>query len=169
MFGFKTSLTLAMAALSITFSPAHSSGRASQSQYPAAVQGIWMSDDDDGQRKCQNYRVAMKADRDASSFLANALIIINDKWYETQSDGTAVASTYFLERLVTAGAQRWRVQARMHIERGTDQSQRASFRMYLTRGKLTWVMETIGGTPVDSWDEHRYFRCASVPANFYAS
>jgi hypothetical protein len=136
--------------------------------YPKALHGIWMSADDEGRVQCQNYRRAQTQDgTDASEFLVGAQVIRADIWHSYSDYGEG--DSYFIQSVTALGRQRWRFATKVAtdvlVESGN--TGQAGFRVQLANGTLQWVMETVDGKTVDSWDEHLYFRCSLVPAGLY--
>jgi hypothetical protein len=135
--------------------------------FPKAILGIWMDDDDEGKSRCRSYLEALRIEGvDASAYLVGAQIISATRWlsYEEYGEG----DTYNIISLTKVGGRKWRFRAIFHAGEpavGADMISTVS----LNRGKLLWDLESLGGYVVDSWDEHRYFRCSAVPHYFFAN
>jgi hypothetical protein len=133
--------------------------------FPSAVQGIWHDDDDEGRKACKAFLAALKVNDDGlRSSLVGSHIVMPESWHSYAKDGGG--DFYTPERVAKIDRQSWRIFAKF----GPDEPyiQRATFRAILERGKLTWMMDTIDGITLDSWDEHRYFRCSPIPKGFAA-
>lgn len=162
-------LNILWCCLAITITSAISEAK-SVPLYPKAIQGIWMTDDDEGQAQCRSYRSALQSDGvDASDFLVGAEVIRDTIWQSYAEYGEG--DSYEITRVEKIGSHKWRFTATTYVDSVADAAgnQQARFRASLHGQKLLWVFETIGDQPVDSWDEHRYFRCSSLPKGFYAS
>jgi hypothetical protein len=135
--------------------------------YPNVVQGVWMSDDEPGRAQCRQYLEAYSRDKTTSDFLVGAEVITKKIWHSYAEYGEG--NFYFPKSLRHISRNRWRASATIGIDTMVEigEEQTSTFRFYLSAGKLIWVVETVAGKPVDSWDEHRYFRCAGVPSGFY--
>lgn len=138
--------------------------------FPKAIQGIWISDDEEGQTQCRRYLEASRQDGvDSSDYLVGAIIIRSTMWHIYLEYGEG--ASYEILSLEKLDGRRWRFSARGY-ENGEPQAFRYQpmvSRVRLDDRKLIWNLESYGGLPVDSWDEHRYFRCAPVPHSLFAS
>lgn len=134
--------------------------------FPSEIQGIWMTDDGEGQVQCRNYRAAERSgDVDATEYLVGSEVIRSARWHSYAEYGEG--NSYEVASVQAMSAERWRMKANTYIDNETGGQ--AIFRVHIEDGKLFWLFESFDGLAVDSWDEHRYFRCADVPDELYAS
>jgi hypothetical protein len=154
-------LAISMMPVSVVAAPAPN--------FPKAIQGIWMSDDSEGQTQCRRYLAALKMDdADASEYLVGAEIINSTRWHSYAEYGEG--NSYEILSLTKLNGPKWRFSARVFVDGAPDSEDSPPMisTVKLDQRKLTWQLESLGGQPVDSWDEHRYFRCAAVPSYLYA-
>lgn len=155
----------------IAMAPFPSSAAAQGSvQFAEELRGIWFSDDDEGVERCAAYRKTMAADDgDASTYLVGAEVVSPDRWHSYADYGEGNFYAPLKAEKTGAGSWRYAVAVGIDADPFGEDGGSANFRASLADGKLTWVIEDFGGVPVDSWDEHRYFKCASVPDGMYGS
>ncbi|QIG54546.1 hypothetical protein G6N82_10620 [Altererythrobacter sp. BO-6] len=146
------------------------SARETPAAFPRQVQGIWYSDDAEGRARCKAFLGGLAADDgEAYNFLVGAEVIRAGMWHSYAEYGEG--NFYEIRTLGKIGKRSWRVSTLTGIDTMPDPefSAEATFRFRIDKGILTWVFESFDGTPVDSWDEQRLFRCAPVPEGMYAS
>lgn len=144
-------------------------GKAAPAAMPAPLRGIWMEDSGEGRQQCKAYLAEMRRPGgDAGSKLVGAEVITARGQHSYAEYGEG--NFYTPQRVVALRKGKWRINARVGIDGPPEDG--AAGTAVLTRalagGKLDYKLNSMGGQPVDSWDEHRYFRCAPVPAGFYA-
>lgn len=137
---------------------------------PASIQGIWLSDDAEGRAQCKSFLAAMSADNeDAYDKLVGALVIGDTVLHAYAEYGEG--DFYQPKRIKKLGKKGWRISAAVGID-GSPEGENigtSEFDLSLDAGKLQWDMVSFNRKPVDSWDEHVYFRCADVPVGMYAN
>lgn len=132
-------------------------------QYPDAVQGVWMADDADGRAQCERYRaVAGVEGDDRINQLVGAEVVSPQAWHSFAEYGEG--NFYFIRDTAKIGPQAWRFTAAVGIDTAVDDGDlsQATFRARIEGRQMIWVFESFDGTPVDSWDEQRLFRCAPL-------
>ena len=133
---------------------------------PVEIQGIWMADDEVGKGQCRKYLAAQNMnDVDATEYLVGSEVIRATRWHSYAEYGEG--NSYEIKRVQPVDGTQWRLTSMAYID--NEVGELAIFRVDIEGSKLFWVFESFGGVAVDSWDEHRYFRCASVPPELYAS
>lgn len=148
-------------------SPAAATGT---TEFAEELRGIWFSDDDEGMERCAAYRKTMAADDgDASTYLVGAEVVSPDRWHSYADYGEGNVYAPLKAKKTGTGSWRYAVAVGIDADPFGEDAGSANFRASLVDGKLTWVIEDFDGVPVDSWDEHRYFKCAGVPDGIYGS
>jgi hypothetical protein len=156
-------------AMLVAFSASANVAGQTSPSYPAAVQGIWFTDDADGNAQCRRYVFARSRKRgDPDMHLVGSQIISGNLWHSYSEYGEG--NFYVLRSLAKIGRQHWRADAAVGIDvyPEPEDGQNATFDIQLNKGQLTLAMDPLGDTlRMASIDEPLYARCTSVPKGFY--
>lgn len=153
--------------LALVAAPAYAGGE--PVTFPPALQGIWMTADEEGRAQCERYLAARAGDDDEHTYnqLVGAEVVSPAMLHSYSEYGEG--NFYQPTRIVATGAQQWRVTADLGIDTWPDGDLAgiAELAVALDGDTLRWSLTSIDGEPVEMQVQDRYFRCAEVPADMY--
>lgn len=138
-------------------------------QMPAQMRGIWMVANAAGKDQCNAYLAELRRPRsDARSKLVGSEVISARGLHSYAEYGEG--NFYWAERIVALGKGKWRVHALLGLDGPPEPGAagKAVLVFNLEGAKLAYRIESIGGAASQGQSARRYFRCAAVPAGFYA-
>lgn len=144
--------------------------KAPAAQTPVQLRGIWMPDNLAGKRQCKAYLAELgKPNGDTASKLVGSQVISARGLHNYAEYGEG--NFYWAERTIALGKGKWRIHSLLGLDGPPVPGEAAKAVLVFNLGgaRLSYRIETIDGKPADRQAARRHFRCAAVPAGFYAA